>query len=76
MRSYTIRYNGTMIAKIFGSPANKMLHEVEGFWRGYQPTNDKRSRCFEITEDTKFGIDHNGNGLQVYLWKGTLIIED
>jgi len=76
MKTYTIRHNGTMIASVSGRPANKILQSLEGFWREYKSKNAEPTRCFEITEDTKYGIEHNGDGLAVYLWEGTLIIED
>lgn len=57
MRNYVIRdENGGMIGKVSGRAAAMMLQVTDGFWREYDYGRGKTSKCFEVTENCKFGI--------------------
>jgi len=84
MQEYTVRDDkGRMIARLAGVAAERVLDSVPGYWRTYK-TKDvsryqgsvKRTVCYEVTEDSKWGIDNRYGGVQLYLWKGTIIIKD
>jgi len=76
MKKYNIRdENGVLVGKISGKVANKILQDADGFWRQYK-TDDENTRCFEISEAQKIGLTRDGDSLIIFLWEGTVIVED
>jgi len=75
MKSYSIRSaEGKLIATITGQRANNILQKASGFWREYKLEGEKATRCFELTENGTYAM--SGGELTIYLWEGTLVIED
>ena len=71
---YIVRTSeGIMIAKVNTIIAGRIFSKVKGHWRPYQREGGEKTQCFEITEDSVFGIK---NEMSLYLWQGFKILEE
>ena len=77
MKQYTVRdEKGVMVAAIGEQVLSRMLLNVNGVWRPYKTKQGDDTRCYEVTEDCTFGLGNGDSVFRLYLWKGTIIVED
>ena len=76
-QSYLIRTAaGTLVARATCSRSDKLLNQLAGHCRTYTEVGEQPTVCYEVTEDTKWGLDYNNGGFSIYLFKGCKIIKD
>ena len=72
-KEYTIRnIRNELISQVSGVTARNILRDAAGFWREYTTHEYVETRCFEIERDAVYEI----SGLEIFLWKGYLIVEE
>lgn len=74
---YTIRdAQGTLLMRIVGKSVQDMFTKLKGVWRTCQEKGEKRTVCYELSQDRVWTSETPHGAFQMYLWKGTKIIKE
>jgi hypothetical protein len=74
---YTIRNaQGTLLMRIVGKSVQDMFTKLKGEWRTYQEEGEKRTVCYELSQDSVWESETPHGAFRMYLWKGTKIIKE
>lgn len=74
---YSLRTDeGHLFGKVSSDIAMRMIRSINGFHRPYKVEGKPEKICYEFSENTEYGLNHDGSKFSFFVFKGYLIIPE